>query len=81
MFKLAEGRAASCRVYCAEEGLYLAGVPLIERDDRGGYRLRAESEIEALLAAAYETPPDLARSVARLRTVLGHFQGGDLSLA
>lgn len=81
MFKLAERRAAKCGVYCAKQGLYLGGVPLIERDDGGGYRLRAEAEIEALLGAAYETPPDLARSVAGLRGVLGHFQRGDLSLA
>ena len=81
MFKLVERRAASCGVYCAEEGLYLGGVPLIKRDDWVGYQLRAEAEIETLLAAAYDTPPDLARSVAGLRSVLGHFQGGDLSLA
>jgi hypothetical protein len=81
MFKLPEGRAASCGVYCAEEGLYLGGVALIKRDERVGYQLRAEAEIETLLAAAYDPPPDLARSVIGLRSVLGHFQGGDLSLA
>ncbi len=81
MFKLAEGRAASCGVYCAEEGLYLGSVPLIKRDDRVGYQLRAEADIETLLAAAYDAPPDLARSLSGLRSVLGHFQRGDLSLA
>jgi len=36
--------------------------------------------MEALLAAAYDTPPDLAGSLSGLRSVLRHFQGGDLSL-
>jgi hypothetical protein len=60
MFKLAQRRTASRGIYCVEEGLHLGGVPLIERDDRGDYRLRAEREIETILTAAYETPPDLA---------------------
>ena len=56
MFKLSEGRATNRGVYCG--GVYLASVALIERDGNG-YHVRRTAEIEALLAAAYEIPPDL----------------------
>ena len=81
MFKLAERRGANCGVHCSEEGLYLGGVSLIERNDGVGYQLRDAAELEMLLGAAYESPPDLARSVARLESVLGYLQQGDLPLA
>jgi hypothetical protein len=35
MFKLGEGRAASCGVYCAEEALYIGGVPRIKARRQG----------------------------------------------
>jgi hypothetical protein len=55
-------------------------VALIEREGNG-YRVRPTAEIEALLVAAYATPPDLARSVAGLESVLEYLQEGDLPLA
>lgn len=81
MFKLSERRATKCGVYCGDDGLYLGPVALIERDDSGDYWLRSEAEIEALLGAAYETPPDLERCVAGLRDIVGHFHDRNVSLA
>ena len=59
MIKLAENLVASRGLYCGHEGLYLGPSPLIERDFKGGYRLRPEQEIAALLAAAYDPAPEL----------------------
>jgi hypothetical protein len=81
MFKLAERRAVDRGVYCGEDGLYLGPAPLIERDDNGIYRVRPAAEIEALLAAAYEAPPDPVRCVAGLRRVAAHLRDRNLSLA
>jgi hypothetical protein len=81
MFKLAERRASSGGVYCGKDGLYLGPASLIERDDNGGYRVRPAADIEALLAAAYGTPPEIGRCVAGLSRVAGHLRGGNLPLA
>ncbi len=64
MFKLAERPAARRGIYCGRDGLYLGAVLLIEPDDNGNYRVRPTDEIEALLAAAYETPPETRRCLA-----------------
>lgn len=81
MFKLAERRTADRCIYCGEEGLYFGGVPLIAHDGNGCYRVRRAAEIEALLAAAYATPPEPARLVAGLHRVAAHLGDGNLSLA
>ena len=65
MFKLAERRGGRDGLYCGWDGVYLGPAALIERRE-GRYWLRAEDEVAALLAAAYETPPDVARFLAGL---------------
>jgi hypothetical protein len=81
MFKLAEGRTSRGGVYCGKEGLYLSAVPLVERDGEGRYLVRPAAEIETLLAAAYETPPDIERCLAGLQRVAEHLSAGNLPLA
>jgi hypothetical protein len=81
MFKLAERHASQRAVYCGKDGLYLGAVPLIGHDGGGNYRVRPPGEIEALLSAAYKTPPDAARCFAGLRRVAGHLRAGNLPLA
>jgi hypothetical protein len=81
MFKLTRQRAANCGVYCGEDGLYLGSAALIERDEHRGYRIRTAAEIEALLAAAYETPPDLAGCLAGLDNVSADLLAGHVALA
>jgi hypothetical protein len=81
MIKLAENLVASRGLYCGHEGLYLGPSPLIERDFKGGYRLRPEQEIAALLAAAYDPAPDSASLLAGMRAVAAHLEVGDLSRA
>jgi rare lipoprotein A len=62
VFKLAEARRERSGLYCGRDGVYLGSAALIEC--RGGrYWLRAEDEVAALLAAAYEPPPDASRIV------------------
>ena len=68
MFKLAERRGKRDGLYCGWDGVYLGPAALIERRE-GRYWLRAEDEVAALLAAAYETPPDVARFLAGLHQV------------
>jgi hypothetical protein len=68
MFKLAERRGGRDGLYCGWDGVYLGPAALIERRE-GRYWLRAEDEVAALLAAAYETPPDVARFLAGLHQV------------
>lgn len=55
MFKLAERRGGSAGLYCGGEGLFLGPSPLIALVD-AGYRIRDESEVRSLLAAAYVRP-------------------------
>jgi hypothetical protein len=81
MFKLTRQRAANCGVYCGEDGLYLGSAALIERDEHRSYRIRTAAEIEALLAAAYETPPDLAGCLAGLDNVSADLLAGHVALA
>jgi len=81
MFRLPRQRAANCGVYCGEDGLYLGSAALIERDEHRGYRIRTAAEIEALLAAAYETPPDLAGCLAGLDNVSADLLAGHVALA
>ncbi len=79
MFKLEDRRAAN-GVYCGKEGLYLGAVGLIERDGTG-YRVRPAAEIGALVAAAYETPPQVDRCLARLKGIAAGLKAGNVSLA
>ena len=81
MFRLPRQRAANCGVYCGEDGLYLGSAALIERDEHRSYRIRTAAEIEALLAAAYETPPDLAGCLAGLDNVSADLLAGHVALA
>jgi hypothetical protein len=81
MFKLTRQRAANCGVDCGEDGLYLGSAALIERDEHRSYRIRTAAEIEALLAAAYETPPDLAGCLAGLDNVSADLLAGHVALA
>ena len=81
MFKLTRQRAANCGVHCLEDGLYLGSAALIERDEHRGYRIRTAAEIEALLAAAYEIPPDLAGCLAGLDNVSADLLAGHVALA
>jgi hypothetical protein len=80
MFKLSEGRATRRGIYCGDEGLYLGPVALIEREGNG-YHARPAAEIEALLAAAYETPPDLSRCLTALPRLAANLEANNLSLA
>lgn len=80
MFKLAERRGGRDGLYCGRDGVYLGSAALIER--RGGcYWLRAENEVAALLAAAQETPPDVARFLAGLHRVGAALAKNDLGQA
>ena len=81
MFKLAERRAATDGVYCGTDRVWLGPVALVKRSEAGGYQVRAEDEIEALLAAAYADPPDEPGCVAGLRRVAVYLGEGNLPLA
>lgn len=80
MFKLAERRGGRDGLYCGRDGVYLGSAALIECRD-GHYWLRAEDEVAALLAAAYETPPDVARFLSGLHRVGAALQENDLGRA
>jgi hypothetical protein len=80
MFKLAETRGSSRSLYCGVEGLYLGPSPLIEFHD-GTYRVRPPHEIAALVAAAFDPPPDTVKLLARLYAIAADLQHGDLGQA
>jgi hypothetical protein len=65
MFKLAESRGSIRGLYCGVEGLSLGPSPLIELLD-GTYRVRPPREIAALVAAAFDPPPDAVKLLPRL---------------
>src|SRR5665213_3294197 len=75
MFKLAERRGDLDGIYCGPDGLHLGSSPLTGRTGRM-FCLRSEREIGALLAAAYDPPPDIGR-----RIVGGGEQCADLAFA
>jgi hypothetical protein len=79
IFKLDARRGDRDGAYCGPEGLYLGPSPLIARID-GAYRLRAEDEIAALLAAA-DIEADAAVLVPGLRLVAAALQHGETARA
>ena len=70
MFKLAERRGDLDGIYCGPDGLHLGSSPLTGRTGRM-FCLRSEREIGALLAAAYDPPPDIGRLLPGFRRVAG----------
>ncbi|MGH6739606.1 MAG: hypothetical protein ACREDY_11360 [Bradyrhizobium sp.] len=80
MFQLAESRGSRRGVYCGRDGVQLGPSPLIEQRD-GMYVVRAGDEIAALLAAAYDQPPDAERLSMRLGAIAEDLQRGDLGQA
>jgi hypothetical protein len=80
MFQLAEARGSKSGPYCGSDGAHLGPSPLIELRE-GAYVVRPEQEIAALLAAAYDPPPDAGSLRSRLQTIAEHLQRGDLGQA
>lgn len=81
MFKLAARHTTGIGLYCGQDGLYLGTAVLIEPEPGGGYRVRPVAEIEALLAAAYKTPPAIERLLDGVQRVAGHLCAGNMPLA
>lgn len=76
MFKLAQRSGDSAGLYCGSEGLFLGPSPLITKVG-GVYRIRAESEIVGLLAAAYGTVEEGQRLCPRLHLICDALQQDD----
>lgn len=77
MFKLADHPGGGDGLYCGSEGLFLGSSPLIVRSE-GAYRLRAQSEITALLAAAYGSVDQATGLLSRLGLIREALQKSDL---
>jgi hypothetical protein len=80
IFQLAECRGSKSGLYCGTDGVHLGPSPLIELRE-GAYVVRPEQEIAALLAAAYDPPPDAGSLRSRLQTIAEHLQRSDLGQA
>ena len=67
---------------CRKDGLTLAGVPLLQKSDRG-FEPRPQPELQSLLDAAYgpDAGADADNYLPGLRTVSNALDHGDLSLA
>jgi hypothetical protein len=79
MLKLAARRGDRDAPYCGADGLYLGPSPLIAQVD-GAYRLRAEDEIAAVLAAAYGEA-NAARGLPGLALIAAALQHGEMARA
>jgi hypothetical protein len=76
LFRLAPGRIA-----CDADGLRIGDLPLLARDERGGWAMRPPLDLNPALASIYGFPVDVAGKRGGLSAVAGALNDGDLARA
>lgn len=79
--RLARRGGESLGPSCGEDGLFLGGTALIERQNNGRYAVRPQDELERLLGRAYEAKIDVDELMPGLATIAKTLSKGDLCLA
>jgi hypothetical protein len=67
-------------LYCAEEGLFLGGTPLLERQ-AAGFIARQQSDLETVLSRGFGFSVSLDRVIGGLTTVASALNAGELCRA
>ena len=78
-FRLAEEIGAG--ILCDETGLFLAGAPLLARDDAQAWRPRPLAELNAAASDRYGLPIDLTAKLGGLAAVARALTAGEVTLA
>lgn len=80
-WRLAKRGGESLGPSCGEDGLFLGGTALIERQNDGRYAVRPQDELERLLGRAYEAKIDVDELMPGLAAIAKALSKGDLCLA
>lgn len=68
-------------VFCSEDGAFLSGIPLLERDSGEEWRPRPVSDLNRDLSKRYGLPVELGRKMHGLEAIARALGGGDLIYA
>src|ERR1700758_4272370 len=80
IWRLSKGGEQSRRLSCTEDGLYLVGMPLVERRD-SIYVVREQSDLQRLSKRVYSTDAALLRVVSGLATAASALSQKNVPLA